>query len=238
MDSKCIETRRELITDPKSKDPELLQHLASCAGCANYLQSIKQFDNKLSVAMKLEVPEGLESRIILAKELRHQKTLMTSKKRNHSWLSMAAGILLVFGLSIGMFRLGQVNSLENKVLAHVYNELVILEKDENIQLASLNGLLNQHGVKANDRIGYVRFAENCPFGDHVVPHLILENDGHIVTVMYLSWETLDKRTPIDDKRFEGVLVPAKKGVFVILSENQDEVIAIEDRVISSIEVQI
>ena len=127
MDSKCLEIRRGLTTDPKSKDSAVVEHLAKCTDCANYLQEIKLFDNKLSSAMKIEVPEGLESRIILAQRMGPNQTSKTSKRRNYTWMSMAAGLVLAIGLSIGMYKLGQNNSLEDQVLAHVYEELFMLE---------------------------------------------------------------------------------------------------------------
>ena len=238
MDTKCLEIRRALTTDPKSKDSAIVEHLAKCTDCANYLHEIKLFENKLSSAMKIEVPEGLESRIILAQRMGQNQISKTSKRRNYTWMSMAAGIVLAIGLSIGIYKLGQNSSLEDQVLAHVYNELFILERDENVQLAALNILLKQHGIKANEGIGYVRFAENCPFGDHVVPHFILDDNGNAVTVMYLSWENIGKRSLLDDKRFKGILVAAESGTFVILSEDREQLHALEERVTSSIEMQI
>jgi len=238
MDTKCIEVRRELTTNPNSKDSEILEHFTDCANCADYLRDIKRFDTKLSSAMKVEVPEGLESRIILAQRMGQSQIPHAKKRRNVTWMSMAAGIVLALGLSIGIYKLGQINSLEDRVLAHVNYELFILEKDENIQLASLNSMFEQHGIIANEEIGYVRFAENCPFGNHVVPHFILDYRGKAVTVIYLSWEKIGNSITLDDDRFKGVLVAADKGVFAILSDNYEDLDEIENRVSSSIEVQI
>ena len=238
MDAKCLDVRRELTTDPRSKDREILEHLSNCSECKDFLQNIKLFESKLSSAMKVEVPEGLESRIILSQRMGQSQVPQASKRRNFTWMSIAAGIVLALGLSLGIYKLGQINSLEDQVLAHVYDELFILEKDENVQLAVLNSLLKQHGIKANEGIGYVRFAENCPFGDHIVPHFILDDNGKAVTVLYLSWENVEKRIPMNDKRFKGVLLAAESGSFVILSENQENIPEMENRVTSSIEVQI
>ena len=67
---------------------------------------------------------------------------------------------------------------------------------------------------------------------------ILDDNGKAVTVLYLSWENVEKRIPMSDKRFKGVLLAAESGSFVILSENQENIPEMENRVTSSIEVQI
>ena len=243
MDVTCLDVRRELTTDPKTRDPEILQHLGRCNSCVDYLQEMKLFDNKLSSALKVEVPEGLESRILLAQRMGpqhidHGQVANVSRTSNYKWMSIAAGIVLAIGLSVGMYKLGEFNSLNHQVLAHVYDELYVLEEDKNIQLASLNALLEQHGIQANEGIGYVRFAENCPFEDKVVPHFILDDQGKAVTVVYISWENIGKRVSFDDERFKGVMFGAGSGSFAILSEDQEIVDGMENRFMSLIETRI
>ena len=60
-------------------------------------------------------------------------------------------------------KLGQISSLEDQVLAHVNSEQFMLEKNEDIQLTVLNTLLEEYGLKANDAISNIRFAQNCYF---------------------------------------------------------------------------
>lgn len=238
MDTTCLEVRRELTTDPKSRNSEILEHLNSCNKCADYLHEIKLFDDKLSTALKIEVPEGLESRIVLAQRMGQSQIPNSTRRRNYTWMSLAAGIVLAIGLSISVYKLGVSQGLEHDVLAHVYDELYILEKDENIQLASLNTLLKQHGIQANEGIGHIRHAANCPFGDKVAPHIILDDQGNAVTVMYIPWENVGKRIQLDDRRFKGTLFGAQQGSFVILTEDQDTLESMENRVMSSIETRI
>ena len=238
METTCIDVRREITTDPQTRNADILQHISSCEYCSDYLQEIKQFDSKLSAALKVEVPEGLESRILLSQRMGQSPASQPKQRTNYTWMSLAAGIVLAVGISIGMYRLGETHGLEHQVIAHVYDELHILEKDENIQLSSLNALLKQHGIQANSEIGHVRHATNCPFGDKVAPHFILDEQGKAITVMYIPWENTAKRVSIDDKRFSGVLFGAEQGSFVILSEDPESLQTMENRVMNSIETEI
>jgi len=174
MDTICLETRRELTTDPSCRDSQVLRHLSSCEECSQFLQKLKPFDDKLKSAINIDVPEDLESRIILAQRMAQTeeniegenvtsinqaiKKDKVSGKRDFRWMSLAAALVLAVGLSLGIFKLGESHGVQNEVLAHIDNHVYELEADDNIKLASLNNLLQEHGLLANESIGYIRHA--------------------------------------------------------------------------------
>ncbi len=255
MDTICLETRRELTTDPSCRNSEVLQHLSSCEECSQFLQKLKPFDDKLKSAINIDVPEGLESRIILAQRMAQTEDNIESEnvisinqvikkdkisgKRDFRWMSLAAALVLAVGLSLGMFKFGESHGVQNEVLAHIDSHIEELEKDDNIKLASLNNLLQEHGLIANENIGYIRHVSNCPIEGKMVPHLVVTDDqGKAVTVMYLPWKDSTKRTPFKNDRFNGVLVSAQKGSFVIVSEDPNSLQPMEDRVMNAVEVKI
>lgn len=255
MDTICLEIRRELTAEPNSRNSEMLQHLSTCKKCSEYLRILKPFDEKLKSAINIEVPDGLESRIILAQRMAQTeediedenvisinqsvKKDKISGKRDFRWMSLAAALVLAVGLSFGMFKLGESHGVQNEVLAHIDSHLFELEVDDNIKLASLNNLLQEHGLSANENIGYIRHVSNCPIDGKMVPHLVVSDDqGKAVTVMYIPWEDSSKRTPFKNDRFNGVLVGAQKGSFVIVSEDPNSLQPMEDRVMNAVEVNI
>ena len=247
MDNLCLETRRQLTIDPDSRDSEVMQHLGACEVCTEFLQGIKQFDSKLKTAVNIDVPEGLESRIILAQRMSDNNSdsanvIPLKKKKTTSeyrWMSLAAALVLAVGLSLGMFKFGQSVGVQNEVLAHIDSHLFELEEDHNVELASLNNLLQEHGLLANENIGYIRHVSNCPIEDKMVPHLVLGDDkGKPITVMYIPWKNATKRSSFKNERFNGVLVGADKGSFVIVSEDPNSLATMEDRVLKSMEVKI
>jgi len=248
MDTICLETRRELTADPNSRSSELIQHLSDCEKCTEYFQKIKQFDDKLKSAFNVEVPESLESRIILAQRMDRSSgstlsNVIPIKKdrsnRDFKWMSLAAALVLAVGLSLGMFKLGESHGVQDEVLAHIDSHPNELEIDDNIKLASLNNFLQDHGLLANEGIGYIRYVMNCPIEDKMVAHLVVtDNQGKPVSVMYIPWKDSPKRTPFKNDKFNGVLVGAQKGSFVIVSEDPNSLEPIENRVMNSMEVKI
>jgi hypothetical protein len=267
MDTICLETRRELTIDPNSRNSDVMKHLSSCEECSQFLQKLKPFDDKLKSALNIEVPEGLESRVILAQRMMQTEDSMqgdnvtsinqaknktaengaierngaerSGRNRDFRWVSLAAALVLAVGLSLGMFKLGESHGLQNEVLAHIDSHLFELEKDENIQLASLNNMLQEHGLVANENIGYVRHISNCPIEGKMIPHLVVADDqGKPVTVMYIPWEDSNKSKSFKNDSFNGVLVGAQKGSFVIVSEDPSSLQTMEDRVMSGMEVKI
>jgi hypothetical protein len=247
METICLETRRALTTDPNSRNLDVLRHLSSCEACSKFSQKLKQFDDKLKLAVNIEVPEGLQSRIILAQRMdqqaQHEENNVLPLKiptsnRDYRWMSLAAAIVLAIGLSLGMFKLGQSHGIQEEVLAHVYEDYKALEMDNNVDLVTFNTLLKPYGIQADKSIGHVRYATNCPIENKKVPHFVLEEKGVPVTVMYIPWEHSSKRVAFDDSRFKGVLFSDENGSFVILSEDPATLDLVENRVTASIETRI
>jgi len=253
MDKDELRIRQILTSDPNTRDPEVLQYLANSESCAEFAQKLKHFDSKLKSALRIEVPEGLESRIILAQRMMQTEDTMqgdnvtsinqakqksNTHKRDYRWMSLAAALVLAVGLSLGMFKFGESQGLEQQILAHLYEHQDALTKDKNIELASFNEMLAPHGVKVSESIGHIRYASNCPIDDKKAPHFVLSENGEPVTVMYIPWKKMPNREEIGDDRFKGVLLSNNKGSFVIFSEDPDTINRVQERVARSIEIDI
>ena len=242
------------MSEPNTRDPEVLEYLSTSESCTEFAQKIKQFDDKLKSVMQIDVPEGLESRILLAQQMSMSdeqtqaienndnvvalKQPASKPQRDYKWMSMAAGLVLAVGLSLGMFKFGESQGLEQQILSHLYKHQDALTKDKNIELASFNKMLEPHGVKVSDSIGHIRYASNCPIDDKKAPHFVLSENGEPVRVMYIPWEQMPEREEIGDDRFKGVLLSNKKGSFVIFSEDPQIISSVESRIAQSIEVDI
>jgi len=254
MEAICLTIRQALTSEPNTRSSEVMQHLNECVACTDFSQKLKQFDKKLKSAVHIDVPEGLESRIILAQRMSGDEDQMhaienndnvvslkkpaNKQQRDYRWMSMAAALVLAVGLSLGMFKFGESQGLEQQILAHLYEHKDALTKDKNVQLASFNKMLAPHGVKVSESIGHIRYASNCPIDDKKAPHFVLSENGEPVTVMYIPWKQMPNREEIGDDRFKGVLLSNQKGSFVIFSEDPEIINRVQDRVASSIEIDI
>ncbi len=273
MDHLCLQVKKELTSDFSSTNATALQHILECDGCKNYYESMKlfyedltaavrvevpenlesnilaniRFDKKLTSAVEVEVPEGLESRILSVTRGNEAeasnvhvlkpraKVATTSSNNSYKWLSIAAGLVLAIGLSIGTYQLGESHGIEQQVFAHVNHDLYALDRNDNIQLASFNKMFERHGMQANNNIGTIKYAGNCPVDGKLVPHFVLDFNGLSLTVAYLPDENATKKN-ISNDIFDGVLVGAKKGSFMILSSGQKLSDDMQEHVFNSIEI--
>jgi hypothetical protein len=216
---------------------------------SNILANIR-FDEKLVRAVEVDIPEGLESRVLMAQRMsgadtsnvhvlspgKKQVTSGSSNTNNgYKWLSIAAGLVLAIGLSIGTYQLGESHGIEQQVFAHVNQDLYALDRNDNIQLASFNKMFESHGIKANNNIGSIRYAGNCPVDGKLVPHFILDFNGLSLTVAYLPDENSTKRN-IKNGIFDGVLVGAEKGSFMILASEQKLSADMQEYVLNAIDI--
>ena len=254
MEKDSLTIKQVLISDPNTRDPDVLKEVAANEEYSELSQKLKQFDDKLKSAIHIDVPEGLESRIILAQRMsgedpeadvvQQNDNVVAFKKsenipqRDYRWMSIAAALVLAVGLSLGMFKFGESQGLEQQILAHLYEHKDALTKDKNIKLASFNEMLAPHGVKVSESIGHIRYASNCPIDDKKAPHFVLSENGQPVTVMYIPWKQMPEREKIGDDKFKGVLLSNQKGSFVIFSEDPEIISRVQERVASSIEIDI
>ena len=87
-----------------------------------------------------------------------------------------------------------------------------------IQL-KLEGILSHSGVRLKpDADALVSYASGCEFRGHVVPHLVVQTERGPVAVMVLADETVKSRR-IDEGGYSGVVVPAPRGVLVVLGQD-------------------
>ncbi len=282
MDNVCLQVKKELTSDFSCTSASTLQHILACGQCKYYYESMKvfyddlntairvevpenlesdvlaniEFDKKLTDAVEVKVPEGLESRVLLAQrkndkqasnvhvlEPRTKASSSTNASTNSSsstnssyrWLSIAAGLVLAIGLSIGTYQLGESYGIEQQVFAHVNHDLFALDRNDNIQLASFNKMFESHGIQANSSIGTIKYAGNCPVDGKIIPHFVLDFNGLSLTVAYLPDENTTNQT-ISNDIFDGVLVGVDKGSFMILSSGQKLSNDMQEHVLNSIEL--
>jgi len=197
---------------------------------ADIMSNIR-LEEKLSTAMQIDVPEGLASRILMAQRMSEADTsnvhvlkpransqsATSTTNNNFKWMSIAAGVVLAVGLSIGTYKLGESHGFEQQVFAHVNEDAFAVDRNDNIQLAAFNEKFRAQGIQANESIGTIRYAGNCPVDGKLVPHFVLDFNGNSLTVAYIPDETINKRR-MANERFEGLVFGAG---FMILAEEKD-----------------
>ena len=86
-----LEFRRTVMAEPNSKDPKIQQKVQQAANSDSskqaFLDEMRQFDDNLSAALKVDVPENLSERLILRQTLESHNH---NRRRTYSYIAIAA----------------------------------------------------------------------------------------------------------------------------------------------------
>ena len=200
----------ELLTETNH---EVLRHLEMCADCRGEIQSRRILREKLKSAVKnaglFQMREGFQQELLVG--LRQEsKTLvspnMFSSINRNSWMAVAAGLILTFGLGFWFFQNQNLNpssaqiaganealkqvSLENLALGdhqHCAVKFNLAEDPIHIDLSSANYAdLKQSVVNplenSADKYEFLE-SHTCKFQEHLFTHIVFLHQGKIVSVL-------------------------------------------------------
>lgn len=228
----CLDVHRRLTTDPKDADPVLTRHVAECATCGAFAGRVAAFEAKLHEVIKVPVPEGLASRVILRQSLGERRTWRGSAR----WLAMAASVFVAAGAA-GVLWFARPAPLDEVVLAHIDHEPAAVRERRNVQLAQLNDVLRSFHAKATGDIGQIHYVSACPMRKKWGAHVVLQGQKGPVTVFFMPGEFVKDRRLIHGNR-HGVIVPTTNGSMAIIGSEDESYEALEQRLRAAIRFSI
>ncbi len=229
----CIDVHRKLATEPNSRDDAINAHLQTCSACTKFAESIEQLDRSIHDAANITVPDGLAERILLKQSFKQQRQLRTNRFK---FYAVAASVLLLFGLSLNLHYLPwQKNalSLGDIAINHVTQEMYHLTKNNNIQLAKLNHVLQPFNIKLNKPIGSIIYAGACPIQNSRGVHIVLRTKNETATLLVMPDENITRRISLTKDGFKATIVPAKNGSIAIIT-SLDSKADLEQRIENSL----
>ncbi|MDT8282760.1 MAG: DUF3379 family protein, partial [Gammaproteobacteria bacterium] len=177
----CLEFRHHLLINPQQTPAEFAEHRLNCPACARAAKQAGLFEHSLHNAVIVDLPEGLEARIMLT-------CALDSPQRHPRWhrrLALAASLLLVVSISGGLLYLSkpiaQHDTLQAAVFGHINAELDHLLEDHDLRAKQLTGLFDQFGARVEDGIGKVNYAGRCTIRRHAGLHLVLPGQHGPIT---------------------------------------------------------
>jgi hypothetical protein len=231
----CLEVRRILGAEPQRRDTTLLEHCRACVACTAFMKEMLGLDIRLTHALTVDVPEGLEARIVF-------RTAFRSKRgRAYPWLAAAATVILAVGIGLGVwqYQRNSMAALSSALVAHVMNpaEAQALDPDRPVlQNASfVHGVLRHVGVQMHGDMDDITYARACPFRGELVAHLVVRGKDGPVTVLLLPHIHVSKATHFDEQGYRGEIVPSGSGSIAILANNPTPMQPIEDHFASMIQ---
>ena len=203
---KCHEVQTLLGAEPQSRQAEMLEHVNTCAECSDYREQMLRMDDLIRRALTVPVEVPVKAQPIRT-------------PRFGGW-QIAASLLASIALAGSLWIATTQNSLAEQLIKHAEHEsFALVRTDQRIDAEDVEAVLSQSGIHLKDQ-AEVSFAETCDLGRHRVPHLVVQTDEGPVTVLILAHEDSRQTTEeINERGYEGVIVPAPRGVIAVLGKD-------------------
>jgi hypothetical protein len=227
----CNEYREAIAADPSESSHGGAAHAAGCEQCRNYRQEMRALDERMALALAIEVPElkmpelppieadsGSRSGATLS-------GLRASRFRSPPlWAGLAAAAVVAAVLVTGFperERGGQ--DLVDQIVAHMdHEEASRRVTSVPVATPTLDKVVRPQ-VSAMDRdIGLITYAMSCVINGRTVPHLVIQGRSGPVTLILLADETIDAPIPLSGDNVHGVLLPVGSGSIAVIGQREDQ----------------
>jgi hypothetical protein len=229
------EARLLIGGDPHTVAQELAEHLASCAECAQFQREMTVLDDNIRRALEqapLSVaPPGATSANVTPIT---DAPAAQRRKRANSWSGWALAASVAAISMIAVWTLRPNDSLAHDVVAHIQYESKSWSSTEQVTAAGVKETLGQAGVAIDMDSGKVRYAHNCLFRGHMVPHLVVSTPQGPVTVMVLPHESVKQSVSFHEDGMSGVITPAPHGSLAVIMQGNENIDAVAQQVQQSV----
>jgi hypothetical protein len=202
----CDEFRTLVGAEPNSAKPEVLAHIQQCEECARYRQEMQAMDGLIYRALAVNVPAPAAA---------------VETKQPRIW-RMAASLLITASLvaAMSLWLLTPRESYAAEAIAHVRHEQgSLIRTSAAVDAASLQAVLDESQLRLKSGSTHVSYAMSCTFRGHTIPHLVVQTEQGPVTVLVLTEAPRQQREAIDEEGFQGVILPAPRGVIIVLGQD-------------------
>ncbi|MFC4311074.1 DUF3379 family protein [Steroidobacter flavus] len=199
----CEELRTIVGAEPNSTNPEVLKHIESCPDCARYRQELQAMDRLIYRALAVDAPA--EKR---------------ATQPSRVWRMAASVLVAVLVGAMSLWLLTPRESFAAEAIAHVKHEqFSLVRTSETVDAQELEKVLAASRLRLKPGAARVSYAQSCPFRGQRVPHLVVQTEQGPVTALVVTDAPTQGREHIDEKGFQGEIIPAPRGVIVVLGQN-------------------
>lgn len=213
----CLEFRRRLGSEPASTLVAFVTHRANCPGCAAAQLRADEFEARIRRAVSIQAPVNLADRILLAQttELRHG---LRNRRRVFSALILAAAASIVVVFVVLQRPTQQMPILAAMVDEHLHKHVVTAaEASVEVPRQEVIDVFAQRGVSLAKVPNDVNFVDKCPAGPYKTVHMVMSQDGAVVSVVYVVDAPPQSRIDFRSDGGYGREVPVGKGTLVMLA---------------------
>lgn len=220
----CLEFRRELLTDPQASHAEFVAHAHACPACAQALQRARAFEASLKSALAIAPPPQLAESILFRHATEQQRSRQRLRRAG-TVLALAAGVVLAFGIGMRL----EAQPVSELAVRHLEGEAFVLSKTQAIPEADVRKAFAQLEVKIGTLPADISWIGCCPIGRYSAVHLVMQDSGGPVTVLFLTDDGHEARADFAREGWLGRSVPLAHGTLVLLGHDASRFDAIEQQ---------
>ncbi|SKB65615.1 DUF3379 family protein [Luteibacter sp. 22Crub2.1] len=214
----CLDFRRRITAEPRSRDADLLAHRDSCdEGCAPFWQRAQRFEDDFEAALAgIPVPDGLADRILLAHATHERRGQV---RRRRSWMAMAASVLIAFG-GVGLvWRHMDGTSLPALAVAHMPWEMDSLNMTRPMTDAQVEaGFIGRSAHLKGPAPAGVTYVHDCTVGPYPAVHLVTRMNDEPVVALYMPGKMSDADSDFHRDGWDGRQIALSGGTLVVMAQ--------------------
>ena len=229
-----LEFRRAALADPSTLDKSLLDAATNDPKKQEFLNDVRQLNNKMIRASKVAAPEGIAHRLLLRQSMENHRA---SRKRSHIMqLALAASIAFVFGISVTNWQYADGVSLSEHGIAHVLHEGdYALAASEDITLSQVNAKLARFGGEMTASTGRIYYANFCDFDKIKSLHLVMQGESGKVSVFIVPHDKAYVTDNAVEGKWNSQSFDLNKASLVVVSDIPSDVIKMKEKLAKSMQ---
>lgn len=209
----CEQLRTIVGAEPNSVDPEVLAHVAQCPDCARYREEMQAMDRLIYRALSIEAPAEKSAAQILSATPHERGTARV-------WRMAASVLVAVLVGAMGLWLLTPRESFAQEAITHMKHEHAsMVRTSKTVDDARLERILTAARLRLKPGAAHVSYAQSCVFRGQRIPHLVVQTEQGPVTVLVVTDAPTQQRERINEDGVQGMIVPAPRGVIVVLGED-------------------
>jgi hypothetical protein len=205
----CLEFRRIATLEPRRLGDAAEAHILQCSSCRAFYEHALGFEQRLEKALRVSVPDGLESRVI-------HRAVRWPRAR---WYALAATIILAVGLAASLL----LQPDDPLALAGI--DFVVYEEAQAIATAKppdpgmLGRMAREMRVSLPEQLGELRYVCFYPFSAGRAHHLLVTTPLGKVTLLLVPGRSIAARASASARGLEAVVVPLEGGTLAIVADS-------------------
>jgi hypothetical protein len=224
----CLEYRREILVDPRHAGDEAEAHARSCAACAEFREHALGMDETIAEGLRVPVPERLAERVIAG------ASGETVAGRRRNMFALAASVLLVIAVLLGMLVIGRDDPFARACIDFVVDEeanAILTSKTPNPE--DLRRVTQALNVSLPSQIGEIRYIGTCPFQGSLIHHVVLITPQGKATLLLLPDRSIDRKALASARGLRSVVKATGKGSIAIIAASDRNLERIEGMITRS-----